>query len=71
MPCYDGAVANKKRGKRGAAADAMGLMGVRFPDDDRDLVEQAAKVMSVGASTFVRVAAVEKARAVLAKPDAR
>jgi uncharacterized protein (DUF1778 family) len=43
----------------------MGLMGVRFPNDDRELVEAAAKRLSIGASTFVRLAAVEKARAVL------
>lgn len=45
----------------------MPLMGVRIPDDDRELIEAAAKQMSVGVSTFVRLAAVEKARAVLAR----
>lgn len=65
LSCYDGAVANKKQSKGRGEPAAMGLMGVRFPGDDRALIESAAKRMSLGASTFVRVAAVEKARAIL------
>lgn len=56
-------MANKKK----AAAKVMKLMGVRFSDEDLDEIARAAAIERRPTSTFVRIAAVDAARALNAQ----